>query len=120
MEFPRNPASVAFPGKSFGAYDYDGACDRDFFQLVYAHPESICLGISAVSTLAQAAQFPAKKTIFEAFPAKQVCKILLRKSGYLASGKTANIDDDSDSVRENYLDEILFTPIGGAEGENPF
>jgi hypothetical protein len=44
----------------------------------------------------------------------------LRKGGYLASGKAANIGDNSDSARENYLDEILFTPIGGAEGENPF
>jgi hypothetical protein len=120
MEFPRNPASVAFPGKFFGAYYCDATCGRNFFQFVYTHPERICFSISVVPALTQTAQFPAQKEVFQAFPAKQVCKILLRKAGDLTSGKTANIGGDIDSVRENYLDEILFTPIGGAKGENPF
>jgi len=120
MEFPRDPAAVTFPGESFGAYYCYCACGGDFFQLVYTTPELVCLSISVITALTQTAQFTAQKGVFQAFSAQQACKILLSEGGYLASGKTANISDYIDSVKKNYLDEILFTPIGGSEGVNSF
>jgi hypothetical protein len=55
MEFPGDPSTVTFPREFFGAYYYDCAYSRYFFQFIYTKLELICLSVSAVSALTQAA-----------------------------------------------------------------
>lgn len=120
MKLPGNPAAMAFPGESLGAYYHGCSSGRDLFQFVYAQPEFISPGISIETAPAQAAQFPAEKGISQALPAKQIRQVSLSEGGYLALWETAHIDDDIDSVKEENLDKVLFAPGGCAEREKFF